>query len=259
MEEENRQLDKERLGAFLAARRREKGWTQKELAARLYVSDKAVSKWERGLSAPDVGLLLPLAQALEVSVTELLKGERVAPSPLPPQEVEELLQQALSYRQEAKLRRPKEPLRQLLRLLPFQLLGWGEAALLIWGVKIPWQELGSALPTGLLLSLVFGLLAHCWLREDLPRYYDENPISAVYDGPFNIQLGGARFNNRNWPPVLRALRRWSRIFPLVLPLCSGGLWALLGPEKVLASDMIQLALILGSLFVPLYWAAWKYK
>ena len=206
-----------------------------------------------------MGLLLPLAQALEVSVTELLKGERVAPSPLPPQEVEELLQQALSYRQEAKLRRPKEPLRQLLRLLPFQLLGWGEAALLIWGVKIPWQELGSALPTGLLLSLVFGLLAHCWLREDLPRYYDENPISAVYDGPFNIQLGGVRFNNRNWPPVLRALRRWSRIFPLVLPLCSGGLWALLGPEKVLTSDMIQLALILGSLFVPLYWAAWKYK
>ena len=49
------------LDYFLAQLRREKGMTQKELAATLYVSDKAVSKWERGLSVPDISLLVPLA------------------------------------------------------------------------------------------------------------------------------------------------------------------------------------------------------
>ena len=42
------ELDKSSFGRFLAQLRREKGWTQKDLAERLYVSDKAVSKWERG-------------------------------------------------------------------------------------------------------------------------------------------------------------------------------------------------------------------
>lgn len=48
------ELDKAAFGRFLAQLRREKGMTQKELAATLYVSDKAVSKWERGLSVPDI-------------------------------------------------------------------------------------------------------------------------------------------------------------------------------------------------------------
>lgn len=54
------ELDKAAFGSFLAQLRREKGMTQRELAADLYVSDKAVSKWERGLSVPDISLLVPL-------------------------------------------------------------------------------------------------------------------------------------------------------------------------------------------------------
>ena len=64
-------LDKEKVGAFLAQLRKEKGYTQKELAEKLWVSDKAVSKWERALSMPDIALLTPLARCLGVSVTEL--------------------------------------------------------------------------------------------------------------------------------------------------------------------------------------------
>ena len=55
------EIEKERFGTFLNELRRERGMTQKELSQHLYVSDKAVSKWERGLSLPDVTLLLPLA------------------------------------------------------------------------------------------------------------------------------------------------------------------------------------------------------
>ena len=57
-------MNKEQLGAFIAERRKEEHMTQKDLAVRLHITDKAVSKWERGLSYPDVTLLEPLAEAL---------------------------------------------------------------------------------------------------------------------------------------------------------------------------------------------------
>ena len=52
-------MNKERLGAFIAQRRKEEGLTQRELAEALHLTDKAVSKWERGLSYPDVTVLEP--------------------------------------------------------------------------------------------------------------------------------------------------------------------------------------------------------
>ena len=71
------EIDKEKFGALISELRKEKGYTQKELAQQLYVSDKAVSKWETGNSIPDTSLLIPLAELLGVSVTELLMCERV--------------------------------------------------------------------------------------------------------------------------------------------------------------------------------------
>ena len=65
-------MNKERLGAFIGERRRELGLTQRELAERLHVTNKAVSKWECGLSYPDVTLLEPLALVLELRVEELM-------------------------------------------------------------------------------------------------------------------------------------------------------------------------------------------
>lgn len=69
------------LGSFLQQLRKENQLTQKELASQLHVTDKAVSKWERDLSAPDISLLIPLAQILGVSTTELLQGRRLAIHP----------------------------------------------------------------------------------------------------------------------------------------------------------------------------------
>ena len=57
-----------RIGRFIAQLRREKGLTQKALAAQLHLTDKAVSKWERGLACPDITLLPVLAALLDVSV-----------------------------------------------------------------------------------------------------------------------------------------------------------------------------------------------
>lgn len=66
----------EKLGRFISELRRSGNLTQKDLAEKLGVTDKAVSKWERGVSCPDISLLTPLAHCLEVSVTELLNGEK---------------------------------------------------------------------------------------------------------------------------------------------------------------------------------------
>ena len=71
-------MNKERLGSFIGACRQEEGLTQRELAERLHVTDKAVSKWERGLSYPDVTLLEPLASALGLGVEELMACRRQA-------------------------------------------------------------------------------------------------------------------------------------------------------------------------------------
>ena len=65
-----------KTGQFIARRRKEIGLTQKELAERLGVTNKAVSKWETGGGMPDVSVLETLAGVLEVSVDELLRGER---------------------------------------------------------------------------------------------------------------------------------------------------------------------------------------
>ena len=54
-------MEHEKIGAFISLLRKEKGLTQKELAAQLNVTDKAVSKWERGLCYPDISLLSPLS------------------------------------------------------------------------------------------------------------------------------------------------------------------------------------------------------
>ena len=71
-------MDLQKTGAFIAALRKEQGYTQKELAERLAVTDKAVSRWETGKGLPDTSLLPALAAALGVTVGELLAGERIA-------------------------------------------------------------------------------------------------------------------------------------------------------------------------------------
>lgn len=79
-------METEKIGQLIRRLRKERHMTQKELAAVLNVTDKAVSKWELGASLPDVALLLPLAEALNVSVTELLGGVRETDAPpLPPE------------------------------------------------------------------------------------------------------------------------------------------------------------------------------
>lgn len=74
-------MENGKMGPFIRQLRKERGMTQRELAAALGVTDKAVSKWELGTSLPDVALLLPLSERLGVSATELLAGVRAPEAP----------------------------------------------------------------------------------------------------------------------------------------------------------------------------------
>ncbi|MDF2485961.1 MAG: transcriptional regulator family [Herbinix sp.] len=68
-------MDCNKVGTLLCRLRKEKGMTQKQIADRLNISDKAISKWERGLGCPDVSLLGELSVLFEVNIEQILAGE----------------------------------------------------------------------------------------------------------------------------------------------------------------------------------------
>ena len=70
-------MDALETGKRIQELRKNHGWTQKDLAVRLHVTDKSVSKWERGLNYPDMAMLEPLAKTLDTTVVELLGIENV--------------------------------------------------------------------------------------------------------------------------------------------------------------------------------------
>jgi len=76
--QEGRMMNQIKIGAFISERRKAKGWTQSQLAEKLEITDKAISKWETGRSMPDLSLFMPLCTLLDVTLNELFAGERIA-------------------------------------------------------------------------------------------------------------------------------------------------------------------------------------
>lgn len=71
-------MDQLKIGKFIAVRRKEQNLTQAQLAERLGITDRAVSKWERGLALPDVSAMPDLCRILDITVNDLLSGEIIA-------------------------------------------------------------------------------------------------------------------------------------------------------------------------------------
>ncbi|MGC2874082.1 helix-turn-helix domain-containing protein [Ihubacter sp. mB4P-1] len=70
-------MNLETMGTFIAACRKEKNLTQLQLAEKLHITNRAVSKWETGKSCPDASIMLELCEILDITVNELLSGERM--------------------------------------------------------------------------------------------------------------------------------------------------------------------------------------
>lgn len=245
-------IDKKQFGTFVAARRKEKGYTQKELAEKLYVSDKAVSKWETGASIPDTALLIPLAELLGVTVTELLLCRKNGDKSLTPDEAEKAVQTAIGFDTS-----PIKRVWQTERTVPLFYL----AAL---GIAV----VGSltTMKLGLFDELYFtymGILAgfggyFClFAQQRLADIYDQARISAISDGIFRMNLVGVHFNNRNWPHILRAGQIWGISCLILFPWIRLILLLLHVPAPVIFS--LCLIAIIGGLFIPMYIAGKKYE
>ena len=70
-------MDQEKIGKFITSKRKEKNLTQSELAEKLGVTDRAVSNWENGKNMPDLSLFKPLCEILNISINELMSGEKL--------------------------------------------------------------------------------------------------------------------------------------------------------------------------------------
>ena len=90
-------MNYEVIGSFISKKRKEKNMTQKELASKIGVTDKAVSKWERGLGCPDVSILELLANALDVSILEILKGRKIENEVIPVTEMDDYVKETINY------------------------------------------------------------------------------------------------------------------------------------------------------------------
>lgn len=110
-------MDKEKTGQLITELRKEKGMTQKQLADALNVTDKAVSKWERGLSFPDISMLEPLSELLDVSILELLAGEHQdGDEPMSREEAQDLINASVELSDE-EIRHKKERSRFIIIIL----------------------------------------------------------------------------------------------------------------------------------------------
>lgn len=154
-------MDNVQFGVFVTQLRKERGLTQKELADRLCVTDKAVSKWETGKGFPDIKLLEPLARELDVSLVELIQGERQQTDHLTIAEAEHVVSQAMDQSQKITARR-------YLRLLKWLLVIIGIAA--------------AYLPVINLSSFV----AFCYYLGGIPGFTPNIGIIGGADGPTSM-------------------------------------------------------------------------
>ena len=253
------EIDKAKFGAFVAQLRKEKGLMQKELAEKLYVSDKAVSKWERGLSIPDVAILVPLAEILGVTVTELLECRRLPKDePMDSQQTEEIVKKVIGLSEEEQRKYRPDRLKRGLQLFLCAAVGLLE----IWVLTMlgySMDEIFASLGTMMILMAIFGLYFCLFTKEKLPRYYDENRISSFSDGFLRMNMPGVYFNNRNWPHIVRAGQLWAMIGLVASPVFFFVMTKFLPAVWDAAAVYIILILVLGGLFIPMITVARKYE
>lgn len=137
-------MDNIQFGVCVAQLRKELGMTQKELANKLNVTDKAVSKWETGKGFPDLKTLEPLAQALGVSLVELMQGRRQEAETLTVSEADAAVSQAMGQWEKATSLR-------YLRLFRYFLTGSSILSLL-WLLTTFFSSVWTELVKGIYLS-----------------------------------------------------------------------------------------------------------
>lgn len=250
------EIDRKEFGAFVASLRKEQGLTQKELAQKLFISDKAVSKWETGASIPDTALLIPLAEILNVSVTELLECRRSENAAIDAREAEALVQKALRLSGEKPVRPDWRKNGVILGCSTVVALL--EIRLLL-SLGYPRQQAAGTLFLMFILPLLFGCYFWLLIRTKLPDYYDENRITVYGDGIFRMNLPFIAFNNSNWPHIIKVGRVWTLAALVLSPAVLGAVFLLFPDRLSTWSERMILISTLCGLFIPMIIAAKRYE
>lgn len=247
------ELDKEKFGEFIAKLRKERGLTQKELAEKLFVSDKAVSKWERGQSLPDITMLNPLAEALGVTAAELLNCGRLEESEnIDASQVDELVEKAIALDGE-----PNKSKRTRFKIYIISLIIGAAASYYFY--KNNGAQFYQSLMVIEILTAIFGAYFMFFVKERLPEYYDTNEIDYYTDGFFRLHTPGVYYNNRNWPYIIKNARTSLMITMVAFPIASVLAMEFLSDSLVFVLiTVFTLSSIMG-IFTPIYYSAKKYK
>lgn len=242
------EIDKKKFGALVSELRKEKGYTQKELAEKLFLSDKAISQWETGVSIPDTTMLIPLAELLGVTVTELLMCERMSrDEAMDTEKVENIVKTAITYSDEKILRAYQVKDRWHLMYIGCLCLGGG----LTW-VNYSQHISTTTLLVSMILGAVFGAYFCFCVKMKLPSFYDENRCGLYYDWGFELNLPGAAFNNSNWFQVVRSVRIWACLTMILQPMLNLVMGYINREFWMQMESYIVLVVLLGGLFLPIY-------
>lgn len=170
-------MDAKTFGLFLAECRKEKNMTQAELAEKLHVTDKAVSRWERGVGFPDINTIEPLAGALGVSVLVLMKSQRITAQAVSREEAAEIVSDALQMGRAQQSRHSKGVFQSLGKMALLLLCVFGVSvpfSYLLTGALVAARDIGNgagAVPYELMygglrgLRLLAAIVIACTLRK----------------------------------------------------------------------------------------------
>lgn len=190
-------MDAEKIGALIRDRRTEKGMTQKELAAQLNVTDKAVSKWERGLCFPDICIVEKLGNTLDISMEEFFTDwEKKKEN----NSIEQYIKNALKYAEQTE---KEKKIRHRWKIVALCIILSPVAAFLIsiiaYSMMIPIFEASADPDAGLGMGLMIILLL-LYLRQLLPPALSGYVLLCWYTSGFMNQ--GQRRRVKQWVSLI---------------------------------------------------------
>ena len=174
-------MDAKKLGQFIAQLRKEQNMTQADLARKLQVTDKAVSKWERCIGLPDINSIEPLAEALGVTVLEIMRSEKIPVEDVTPESASAMIADAFDL---AKAQRKQER-KSLITIAVGVFLA---IALLFLADTMGWMGFAFALLPFLCLVLSLSLIIYGIVRRRNQRSCSQAFIWAAITGAYPLLL-----------------------------------------------------------------------
>ena len=175
-------MDAEKFGSFIQARRKELGLKQTDVAEKLYVTPKAVSRWERGVGFPDIRLLEPLAQTLEITLVELMHGEIMEQ---PEKCVDETVRMI-------KQKEKDQRWRKWINLSGTGILFCG-LLFSLWAVRqVQWEEPWLLHVIRIVLVVGFGTAMRCW-RYILEQWHLRSRPFGIWHSPYSYVMAAMEF------------------------------------------------------------------